>query len=87
MDTFLQKTTRDSSKCYNKSPMASTIDISTHALHAVFAILAQDSKADGGIFDIHRTTNLLWYKRNNRILPPCKPPQSMKGMGLLVQWY
>jgi len=31
MGTFLQKTTRDSSKRYTKSPMASTIIISTHA--------------------------------------------------------
>jgi len=77
--TFLQKTTRDSSKCYTKSPMASTIVISIHALHAIFAILAQDSKADGGNFDIHRTTNLLWYKRNNQSFHPVGHHKTWEG--------
>jgi len=34
----------------------------------IFAVLAHDSKADGGNLNIHQTTNLLWYERNNNIL-------------------
>jgi len=58
MGTFLQKTTRDSSKHYTKSPMASTV-ISTHSPPC----LPSWHKIDGGNLDTHQTTILLWYEK------------------------
>jgi len=67
MGTFLQKTARDFSKCYMKSPMASSIVSSTQAPPSLPS-WHKIQKADGGNLNIHRTTNLLWYERNNHVL-------------------
>jgi len=66
MVTFLKKTTR-------LQQVLHQIPYSVHHRHlctcsAIFTILAQDLKADGDNLDIHRTTHLLWYERNNHIL-------------------
>ena len=66
MDTFLQNTIR----------LQQALHQIPHHIHhrllytfsAIFTGLAQDSKVDGGNLNIHWTTNLLWYKRNNHIL-------------------
>ena len=59
MGTFLQKTTRDSSKCYTKCLMA-------YACSTIFIVLAQDSKAYVGNLDI---TELPIYYGTKEITP------------------
>ena len=68
MGIFLQKTTRDSSKHYTKSPTTFTIVICTHAPPSSLCWHNFQKQMEAISINIPETAHLLLYERNNHIL-------------------